>query len=417
MKCAFAEIDISPPAGSRKIGWIKLIIGEKILDPLFGRAAIFENGSERAAFIQLDTLSVREDLVRQIREAIEKAHGFPGQKIMISATHNHAGPGVSDVGEVMHDDAYCDMLVGKLVILFGQAIENMQEAEIGFGRALNFNLAKNRRVVMRNGTVKTHGTFADPDALFIEGPIDPEVNVLAVRAGGKLLGAMVNYSCHPTHLGGDPVFTAGWPGVMARLMKQRGCPVPMFLNGAEGQTHHDSPVTGSTGMEECGKMLADSFSEALQNIQWRSDAKIRVASRTIRLPFRKITEDEINGTVFGAQRFIDPGIYERLIPPLVEKLKRLGSQPIELQIIGFDEYVFVAIPAELFVELGLEIKQRVNPRRAIVVGLANGIIGYLPTLDAFKRGGYETTFLDNKKMAYEAGNLLVDGAVQLICDQ
>src|SRR5206468_1706585 len=113
------------------------------------------------------------------------------------------------------------------------------------------------------------------------------------------------------------------------------------------------------------------------------EAKLTSASRIVRLPFRKITDDELHGTAPGAQRFINPAIYEKEIPPLLEMIKRLGTQEVELQTIGIDEYSFVSMPRELFVEYGLRIKERAHPRRAVVVGLANGSVGYIPTREAF----------------------------------
>ena len=85
-----------------------------------------------------------------------------------------------------------------------------------------------------------------------------------------------------------------------------------------------------------------------------------------------------------------------------------------MQVLFLDEYAFVSIPGEFFVELGLRIKERAYPRRACVVGLANGIVGYIPHKEAFARGGYETTFMSSSKLAHEAGDTLVDCAVDLI---
>ena len=49
-----------------------------------------------------------------------------------------------------------------------------------------------------------------------------------------------------------------------------------------------------------------------------------------------------------------------------------------------------------------------------MVSCANGQIAYIPTKDAFQRGGYETTFGPPSWLAPEAGDLLVDAAVELI---
>ena len=94
MKCGFAEIDITPPAGTHKIGWLKDIVCDTILDPLYARVAIFDDGSTQVAFVQLDTLSIRWTQVNDIRQRAESAHGIPGANIMVAATHNHAGPRV-----------------------------------------------------------------------------------------------------------------------------------------------------------------------------------------------------------------------------------------------------------------------------------------------------------------------------------
>ena len=42
-KAGFAEINITPPVGTHKIGWIKDIISTHVLDPLFTRPAVFQN--------------------------------------------------------------------------------------------------------------------------------------------------------------------------------------------------------------------------------------------------------------------------------------------------------------------------------------------------------------------------------------
>ena len=65
-----------------------------------------------------------------------------------------------------------------------------------------------------------------------------------------------------------------------------------------------------------------------------------------------------------------------------------GQLPIELQAIRINDAAFVAVPAEVFVEIGLRLK-KTAPHRTFIVGLANGYIGYLPTAVAHETGGYE----------------------------
>ena len=97
LQAGFAEIEITPPIGTHKIGWLKDIVGDQVADPLFARAAVFSCDGVRLAFLQCDTLCLRAAQVREIRRRVEEAHGLPGEHLLAAATHNHAGPAVADV--------------------------------------------------------------------------------------------------------------------------------------------------------------------------------------------------------------------------------------------------------------------------------------------------------------------------------
>lgn len=418
LKAGFAEIDITPPVGIQKIGWLKVIVSDHVHDPLFARAAVFESPAARIGFIQLDTLFVPAALAAEVRQEIARRCGFPGGNVMISATHNHAGPAVDSVGAVPCEEAYVRQLAGKMASVFAAALEGTQPAEIGFARRFEFDVPFNRRVVMRDGTARTHGRFSDPEALYIEGPVDPEVAVLAVRSsgGGGLLGALVDFACHPTHHGPDGALSAGYPGVLAAEMKSRGCPVTLFLLGAAGNIHFSDPARGGAekSMAQIGGILADHVAAAISEMAFAAPAELGCRSKTIQLPFRELTDQELAGTVRGAQRFVDPAIYDELIPAEVERIRRLGTEASELQVHFVGERAFVAVGGELFVELGLRIKERCWPRQVLVVSCANGRLGYIPTKQAFARGGYETTFGPPSCLAPGAGEMLVEAAVELV---
>ena len=419
IRAGFAEVDITPPVGTHKIGWLRDIVTDIVLDPLYARIAVLTCQDRTIAFVQLDTLSIRWTQTTAIREEVSKRYDVPGDGIMVAATHNHAGPAVANCGDVRRDDAYIDQLVEKVVSAFGRAMADMQEAEVGFGSCFEFSVAHNRRVVLRDGTVRTHGTFDDAEALRVEGPIDPELAVLAARAGdGRLLGAVVNFACHPAHHGGGTALSAGYPGVLAAEMKEGGCPVTLFLNGAAGNLHTSDPYAGGAdlSMEETGQRLAADAQRVIGEMTFRKTVRLGARSRTVTLPYRELTDAEIRGTVRGAQRFVDPAIYDRHMPALAQRIRERGTQPAEVQVLFMDELAVAAIPAEYFVELGLRIKERAHPKHALVVGWANGMVGYVPHKEAFQRGGYETTLIGSSRMAPEAGDLLAECAIDLIRD-
>src|SRR6185295_19416290 len=315
------------------------------------------------------------------------------------------------------DEEYVRLMIEKSVAAFGQAWEARREAEIGFASVNEWFVGYNRRVIYRDGTVRCHGRFTDPNALSFEGPVDPEVAVVAARAkDGTLLGTLVNFACHPCHHGGDQVFSAGYPGQLAKAMKEKKVPVTLFLQGAGGNIHHGDPsgANKEKSMEEAGQALAADVEKALAALKYRATARISSRTRTLDLPYRSVTDDEVKGKIRGIQRFGEPGFYDKTQDQVLEEIKREGTAKAEIQAILIDELVHVSIPAEYFVQHGLRIKEQTHPRRTRVVGYANGMVGYVPHKEAFARGGYETTFGYRSKLAPEAGDLLADAAVELI---
>ena len=76
-----------------------------------------------------------------------------------------------------------------------------------------------------------------------------------------------------------------------------------------------------------------------------------------------------------------------------------------------DEVALVALPGEVFVDLGLAIKQASPFDTTLVVELAHDAPGYVPTRKAFAEGSYETV---NSRIAPGGGEMLVAAAVELL---
>jgi len=415
-RAGFAEADITPPLGTHKIGWLKVIVSDRVLDPVMAKAAVLESEGERIGFVQLDTCFVEAADVAEMRRRIEARHGLPGAHLMVAATHNHAGPAVADCGDVRRDAACTESMIARVADLVGRAVAALRPAEVGMASVAEFDVSWNRRVVLRDGSVGTQHLFDAADSLWVEGPIDPEVAVLAARTpAGEPLGAIVNFACHPTHHGGETALSAGYPGCLAAGMRARGWPVTVFLNGACGNLIHFDATHGGAGRtkEEVGRALADDAARAIAAMTFRRSVALRAASRTVRAPWRRVTEEDLRGTARGAQRFIDPAIYERMIPRALAEMRASDGRDVEVQVLSVDEYDYAGIPAEYFVQNGLRIKEGAHPRHALVVSNANGMMAYVPHEEAFARGGYETTF-PGSLFAPETGRLLAEAALALI---
>jgi len=413
-RAGFAAVDITPPPGTPKQGGNAEQAASSVLDPLYARAAAFELGAERIAIVVVDTALIQAVDVAAIRRKTTLDHGLPTDRLLVAATHNHAGPAVDDPA-FFRDHAYVESMVVKAAGAVGLALAALEPAEIGVGSAFEWNVAYNRRVRMRDGTTRTHGSLQDPNALGFEGPIDPEVGVMAARGrDGKVLGAIVNFACHAGHHWDDGVISAGFPGAMVRQLKDRGVPFALFLQGAAGNMHHQDPRGApEKSAEEIGKLLAGAAARALESAKWFRPKRIAAASRTLSLAYRQVSSEEARGAVKGAQRFEEKGYYDRKIPGLIARSKA-GPALGEVQVLRIDEVAIASQPSESFAELGLRIKEETWPVRTFVAGYANGMLGYIPTREAFRRGGYESTFGPPSFMAPETGDQLAEAAVALV---
>ena len=69
------------------------------------------------------------------------------------------------------------------------------------------------------------------------------------------------------------------------------------------------------------------------------------------------------------------------------------------------------MPCEIFVELGLVIKQASPFKHTIAISICNDRPSYVPTKKAFTEGSYEIT---NARVKSGAGEMLVETAIDLL---
>jgi hypothetical protein len=71
-------------------------------------------------------------------------------------------------------------------------------------------------------------------------------------------------------------------------------------------------------------------------------------------------------------------------------------------------------PVELFTAFGQRLKASSPFSDTFVATLANGWHGYVPTLEAFEHGGYEPRFAYSSRLVAEAGDLMINAAIELL---
>jgi neutral ceramidase len=87
-----------------------------------------------------------------------------------------------------------------------------------------------------------------------------------------------------------------------------------------------------------------------------------------------------------------------------------------LQALRIGEVGIAAIPCEVFVEVGLDIKKQSPLKPSFTISLANGYNGYLPTVEHHKLGGYETWRARSSYLEVEAAPTIYAAIMSLLAD-
>jgi hypothetical protein len=88
--------------------------------------------------------------------------------------------------------------------------------------------------------------------------------------------------------------------------------------------------------------------------------------------------------------------------------------PVKVQALRIGDIGIVAIPCEVFTEIGLEIKKTSPLAHTFTIELANGYNGYLPTPAQHALGGYETWRARSSYLEVDASTKIMAAVKELL---
>ncbi len=381
LKAGVAKVDITPEIieGMETVGHRRVVTG--VRDPLRAGVLVLDDGETKAAIVTTDLINACDDMVKLVREKIEAETGIPAANIMVTASHNHSGPKFTPLSK------YGRELVQKIGSAAKEAAGNMKMVTIGYGEdKIGFGI--NRRKVIDGRAVVN----LNPD-----GPNDPRVKVLRFDDGESLtpMAVMMHAVCHPcfftwgdkgTHPypNGYPKVTADFPGDAQTFVEMvyGDKTNALFLQGCAGDIRPNLPgypyrCADEADIQWAGRDLGCAVTRALAHGVTREKLKeretfypIRVANKVLELPGKE------------------------------------GPVKAELMAMKIGPFLFLTMPGEPMVEYGFKLEQAIADRAIpIIVGYANGRIGYIATKGSYEVGGYEP---EMSLLAPEAEAVILD---------
>lgn len=448
LKAGFVERDITPDIGMEQPGGYGKSYHRSFHDPCKVRAAVFDDGKKRVALVGVDILFVTRQLVKDARAEIEKRTGIKPECVLVGASHSHSsGPiGMTDSGDfdnasplvkdlvfnksIVSDPGYTQKLKRQIVEAVAAANDMRADAKIAVGFGHEDKVAFNRRLRMKNGLSYSHPGVGNPDIVGYAGPTDPQVGVLgAWDAKGNLLGVIVNFSCHATTAPGG--ISANWIWAMEQALRgatgNAALPV-VFMQGACGdvtQVDNLAKTQNPAPEEWCqlvgGRVGAEAFKTLLLVRRGASgDAPVDARQKIWNIKRRKPSPEKVKQATELVQK--DPkevGSTEWTFAKETVVLDALiqvkPEAEVEVQAVQVGPAVFVTNPAEYFVQFGLDIKKGSKFPFTFPVELANGVVGYVPTEEAFgpNGGGYETRLTSYSNLEVSAGRQMANTGIEL----
>jgi neutral ceramidase len=429
-----ATADITPPVGTPLAGNFRDDYASRgVKEPLRSRALVVRQGDRAVALIAADLVTAPDALVARVRQEVQNSCGLAPQQVMVAATHTHSGPAVEPVAGPDVSAAVIEQVLPGIVQSCVRAWESCQAMGFWATTTRGDGLFFNRRLRLRDGSTVMNWTLPLSESIDRElGPVDDQIGVLlAGRDRDHPAAVTVNAALHAAVLAGDNwLMNPDWPGYYYRAVRAIFGPdtTAMFLQGAEGNINHidaHDPLQGR-GFKEAQRIGS---AVGLAAAGARFDAPpvagpIAWSSQVISLPPRRITAQQrtwAERVVADAHRSGRelPGQVDG-IPELIfardqiELAQRPQPYSAEIQVFRIGDVAIVGLPGEFFVEFGLAIKRASPARVTLVVGLANGSAGYVPTAAAFDEGGYEPTAWRYSRLAPECGAICVESATRQI---
>lgn len=394
-----------------------------VLDPIYVRSVVLDNGRTRAALVAIDAGAMSTDLYQKVSARAAAELKIPANQLLMSASHTHSVP-------FRLDGSVEEVILRSL----RDAVARLQPARVSWGTGVSFINVNRDRV-----DPKTSRWWEGPN---YEGTSDKTVAVVRIETpGGAPIAVYYNYAVHGVITGTLDMISGDIPGAASRYVEESlgdgavalwtsgaaGDQNPIYFNqtyelrdiriadyAKRGEDISNAMPPGGQGMdrsnpkvkllmeqqkrmnEALGQMLGEEVLHVMRDGLEKStdDVTLRGAQKSFACPARQRT-DQGRAGIEG--KYVDAG----------EVSIGLGALRIG------DVYVG-AVDAEVYNAIAQRLKRESPFKHTLMATLTNGMAqtGYIPSEDAFGRNVFTVLSSRLKPGCAEAG--IVKGLVDLM---
>jgi hypothetical protein len=373
MHFGYAETDITPAPGLELSGYGYFLQrrAQSTLDPLMARAVAFGEGDRRAVVVQLDLLALDAAFVAGVRRAVARRVGLPGDALLLHCTHTHSAPAVRRLfgcGEA--SAAFRHRLRGQVVALVERALSALRRPTetLCFGGEHIDGFAFNR----------TGGA-----------PPDTELRGVCARFDDAPPLVLLGFACHPVALGPNRAYSADYCGAVVRACAARGLRA-VFLNGCCGDVAPARQGVAPESLHAVGDTFAAAVLAGLAHASAWRPGPLRAGTRTVNLAAEAapepLPETGAEGPLAHVARLCGAHLQQ------LTRTRRLHTATaVEVQTLAMGEVLLVGLGAEVFGQLGAQLRAAFPAHHLLLAGTSNGVAGYVPNAADVEAGGYAST--------------------------
>jgi neutral ceramidase len=393
-KAGLGEAVITPPKPMWMSGYAsRMKPAEGTLIELKAKVLLLEDEQgRRTALVTFDLVGLDREIAQDIERDITEAVRIDPSGVALCCSHTHTGPVVHNNLRAMYIMAlgedqwaliaeYSRFLRQRVLYAVAQALKDLSPSQLSWGLG-TAGFAVNRR------TNKEADVPALKASGNLQGPVDHDVPVLAVRRGGDLRGVIFGYACHATVLSSFE-WSGDYPGfAQLELESRHPGAIAMFWAGC-GADQNPLPRREVELAKDYGRQLADGVDAVLAKEMRAIAGGIATTYREIDLPFAAIpSREELDRLVRE-----DTGYEGRRARVLLEQDQAGGipahyPYPIQTWRLG-NAPVWVFLGGEVVVDYALRIKSIAGRDAVWTTGYANDVMAYIPSLRVLNEGGYE----------------------------